>query len=70
MALDEVCSVPQADNPASARVAERLGMRLARTAVIPANDRRGEVTGLLYELRRDEWLASAGESRDGNRQNG
>jgi RimJ/RimL family protein N-acetyltransferase len=68
MALDEVCSVPQADNPASARVAERLGMRLARTAVIPANDRRGEVTGLLYEMTRDEWLAAAGESRDGNPQ--
>jgi hypothetical protein len=43
-------------------------MRLARTAVIPANDRRGEVTGLLYEMTRDEWLASAGESRDGNPQ--
>ena len=55
LGLDEVVSVPQADNPASRRVAERLGMTLAREVVIPASDLRGEVTGALYELARDDW---------------
>jgi RimJ/RimL family protein N-acetyltransferase len=59
MGLERVCSVPQAENPPSARVAERLGMHLVRSVDIPATDRRGAVTGLLYEIARDEWLASA-----------
>ena len=46
LGLDEVCSVPQADNPASIRVAERLGMRLDRQVEIPANERRGAARGL------------------------
>jgi RimJ/RimL family protein N-acetyltransferase len=58
MGLEEVCSVPQVGNPASARVAERLGMTLSRTVAIPGNERRGEVTGLLYEISRGAWLAS------------
>lgn len=57
LGLDEVCSVPQVGNPASRRVCERIGMRLARSVTIPANARRGEIEGLLYEMTRDEWLA-------------
>jgi RimJ/RimL family protein N-acetyltransferase len=52
-----VCSVPQADNPPSVRVAERLGMRLARTVTIPANERRGELVGALFEVTAAEWWA-------------
>jgi RimJ/RimL family protein N-acetyltransferase len=55
LGLDRICSVPQAENPPSARVAERLGMRLLRRVTIPANERRGELTGLLYEISREEW---------------
>jgi RimJ/RimL family protein N-acetyltransferase len=57
LGLDEVCSVPQSDNPASSRVCERLGMRFEREVVIPANSRRGALTGLLYEMSRSEWSA-------------
>ena len=55
LGLDVVCSVPQADNPPSARVAERLGMSLTRKVRIPGNDRRGDLVGLLYEIERDTW---------------
>jgi RimJ/RimL family protein N-acetyltransferase len=57
LGLDEVCSVPQSDNPASSRVCERLGMRFEREVVIPATSRRGVLTGLLYEMSRSEWSA-------------
>lgn len=53
--LDSVVSVPQKGNDASCRLAERLGMRLVREVQIPANPHRGELTGLLYEIGRDEW---------------
>ncbi|MCP3986755.1 MAG: GNAT family N-acetyltransferase [bacterium] len=53
--LDEVCSLPQAINPASAAVCERIGMRLERTIKFPANDRRGELDGLLYKITREEF---------------
>ena len=56
LGLLSVCSVPQADNPPSARVAERLGMSLLRQVKIPASERRGDLAGLLYEIGRDEWL--------------
>jgi RimJ/RimL family protein N-acetyltransferase len=55
LGLEVVCSVPQAANPASSRVCDRIGMRLAREVVIPANDRCGELVGLLYEMTRDQW---------------
>jgi RimJ/RimL family protein N-acetyltransferase len=58
LGLGEVCSVPQADNPASVRVAERLGMRLARSVTIPPNERRGELTALLFEITAADWHAS------------
>jgi RimJ/RimL family protein N-acetyltransferase len=55
LGLDRVCSVPQAENPASVRVAERLGMTLSRAVVVPANERRGEVHALLYEISGRDW---------------
>ncbi len=55
LGLDEICSVPQSDNPASSRVCDRIGMRLEREVMIPANSRRGEVTALLYKMTRAEW---------------
>jgi RimJ/RimL family protein N-acetyltransferase len=53
--LDRVCSLPQAENPPSARVAERLGLRLLGEVEIAPNDRRGPVTALHYEIEREEW---------------
>ena len=58
MRLDEVVSVPQADNPRSGEVAERIGMRFSRRVVIPANERRGELVGLLYAMSRQEWTGT------------
>ncbi len=55
LGLDEITSVPQADNPASGKVCERLGMRLDRVVSIPANERRGELKALLYRLTRNQW---------------
>lgn len=54
--LTEVCSVPQAGNPASSRVCERLGMRFERIVSIPATSRRGELRGLLYKITPVEWF--------------
>ena len=48
LGLAEVCSVVQAENAASVRVAERLGMHLDRIATIPANDQRGELAAALF----------------------
>ena len=56
--LEEVCSLPQVDNPASCRVADRLGLRRSREIPLPANARRGEVVAVLYEIDRDSWLRS------------
>lgn len=53
--LAEVCSLPQADNPASSRVCDRLGMRFERRLQISANQRRGELEALLYKMTRGEW---------------
>jgi|SRR5579875_244736 len=60
LGLDSVYSVPQAGNPRSARVAERLGMSLLRQVDIPANQRRGAIVGLLYEMSRQDWLRHRG----------
>ena len=54
--LQQVVSVPQAGNARSSNVCQRLGMRLSRTVTIPANDRRGALEGLLYEMSRGEWV--------------
>jgi len=61
MGLETVCSLPQVDNPRSCRVAERLGMTRIRTYVVPANERRGEVTAVLYAINRDTWLVQPKE---------
>jgi RimJ/RimL family protein N-acetyltransferase len=59
LGLEEICSVPQADNPASSRVCDRIGMRFEREVTIPANTRRGELTALLYKMTRAEWRANS-----------
>ncbi len=56
LGLDEITSVPQSGNASSSRVAERIGMRFARTVAIPATDKRGELEGRLYTMSREEWL--------------
>jgi len=58
LGLDWVCSLPQADNPGSGRVAARLGMVLLRAVTVPANDRRGEVVAQDYRIDRADWLRS------------
>jgi RimJ/RimL family protein N-acetyltransferase len=54
LGLDEICSLPQSQNPASYRVCERLGMHFVREVAIPANERRGEVAARLYTLTRTQ----------------
>jgi RimJ/RimL family protein N-acetyltransferase len=58
LGLDEVCSLPQVDNPASCRVADRLGLRRGREVALPANERRGEVVAVIYGIDRHRWLRS------------
>lgn len=53
--LERVCSLPQRENPRSARVCERLGMQLLGEIPIPANDRRGEVVALHYDITSAAW---------------
>jgi RimJ/RimL family protein N-acetyltransferase len=55
LGLTEVCSVPQADNPASSAVCDRIRMRLEKRVAIPANAQRGELEGLLYKMTEEEW---------------
>jgi RimJ/RimL family protein N-acetyltransferase len=50
LGLSQVCSLPQADNPRSVRVAERLTMNLERPVTIPANEERGAVEALLFTI--------------------
>ena len=63
LGLDEICSVPQVDNPASSRVCDRIGMRLEREVTLPANSRRGDLTAMLYKMTSAQWRANA-ESGD------
>jgi RimJ/RimL family protein N-acetyltransferase len=65
LGLDEVCSLPQVDNPASCRVADRLGLRRSREIPLPANERRGEVVAVLYEGDRDTWFGARAAPRSG-----
>lgn len=58
LGLNEVCSVPQTINAASARVAQRIGMQYERTAMLPATDTRGAVEVDLYWITRPQWLTS------------
>ncbi len=56
LGLREIISVPQSDNPASVRVAQRLQMRHARSVEIPPSTARGGLRGELFVMTRDEWL--------------
>src|SRR3954454_903298 len=55
LGLDRVCSLPQAENAASVRVAERLGMRRERTVTIPGDARRGPVHVAEFWITAAEW---------------
>ncbi len=55
--LEEVISLPQVDNPASVRVAERIGMRLHRTATVPPTDNRGPVEVAVMVMTNREWCS-------------
>ena len=57
MGLQQVCSLPQTDNPRSCLVAERLGMRRVEERVVAANNRRDAVPVAVYEIDAGEWLA-------------
>ena len=57
LGLDDVCSLPQTDNVASVRVAERLGMRHEHDVDLPATDRRGAVTAAVFRITAAEWAA-------------
>jgi Acetyltransferases, including N-acetylases of ribosomal proteins len=58
--LDEVCSIPQAENVASVRVAERIGMHRERIVTIPANERRGTLSAVLFRITHADWDLSGG----------
>ncbi|HXW35860.1 MAG TPA: GNAT family N-acetyltransferase [Acidimicrobiales bacterium] len=56
LGLDSVCSIPETLNRRSVRVADRLGMTMVRRVNVPANEQRGVVRCLLYEINREAWL--------------
>ena len=60
LGLMEVCSIPQSENPPSAAVCERIGMRLEGKVTIPANDKRRELTALLYRMSVESWRSVHG----------
>ena len=64
LGLKKVCSVPQATNPPSAAVCERIGNHLERQVIIAADERRGTLDGLLDKMTRDEWWADISIYRD------
>ncbi len=55
LALERVCSLPQADNTRSIRVAERLGMTRTRDLLAPPTDHRGAVAVAHFEVTAAEW---------------
>lgn len=57
LGLAEVISLPQIDNPSSVRVAERIGMRHARTLIAPATDKRGPVEVAMMTVTSDDWAS-------------
>lgn len=56
LGLDRVCSAPQAENPRSIAVCERLGMQFGKAAVAQGNAKRGPVAVHLYWISRSQWL--------------
>ena len=59
LGLDRVCSLPQSDNTASVRVAERLGMGHERTVELHGTERRGPVRVAEFWISADEWRATS-----------
>jgi len=57
LGLPQVISLPQVDNPASVRVAERLGMHASHTILAPETQSRGPVEIVVMELTSDQWLS-------------
>lgn len=57
--LEQVISLPQTENPASVRVAERIGMRHGRTAMAPATAKRGPVEVAVMVISREHWKSRA-----------
>lgn len=55
--LDEVCSIPQAGNAPSVRVAEGLGMRRVRDARLAATDVRAAIDVHVYAIGAGGWRA-------------
>jgi RimJ/RimL family protein N-acetyltransferase len=55
LGLNEVLSLPQIDNPPSVKVAEKIGMRLERTATVPANTERGPVDVAIMIITSHNW---------------
>lgn len=55
LGLSAVCSLPQVENTASVRVAERIGMRRGRAATIPGNEQRGAVQAHVFGMTADQW---------------
>ena len=53
LGLDHVISVTQVQNAASSRVCHRIGMLKNRQIVLPATDRRSEVTAWVYRKNLD-----------------
>lgn len=52
LGLDEICSLPEAANVRSVRVAERLGMTDLGTVAIPANERFAATTAEHFSISR------------------
>jgi RimJ/RimL family protein N-acetyltransferase len=67
LGLAQVCSVPQRDNLASVRVAERLGMRRVRSVTIPPTDRRGSLAATLFEIEESGWRSMIAGRRGAGR---
>lgn len=55
LGLDRVCSLPQAENTASVRVADRLGMTRLQTVTLPGDERRGPVNVAEFWITADQW---------------
>ena len=55
LGLLEVWSVTQIENSASSAVCEHLGMRMERSTLVPANEKRGELDALLFRITERQW---------------
>jgi RimJ/RimL family protein N-acetyltransferase len=67
LGLSEVWSVIEAENIASIRVAERLGMRLEREIELPSNDWRRPLDAVLFLITHEEWGKGSPRTPQGTR---